>query len=168
MYTRALEGYTKALGEDHTSTLDTVNNLGNLYRAQGKLDKAETMYTQALKGYTKAVGPEVISTYVPALNTLWALGSLSDSLGCVENARAWYSKALWGYEKVFGERHTKCQPLRDNLTALDEAEDDGDISCETAVQEQARRKGVKGPGHVQPKLTSRRHNVLKKLGWKRT
>jgi len=31
MYIRALQGCEKALGLDHTSTLDTVNNLGNLY-----------------------------------------------------------------------------------------------------------------------------------------
>jgi Tetratricopeptide repeat len=28
----------------HTSTLDTANNLGNLYADQGKLDEAEKMY----------------------------------------------------------------------------------------------------------------------------
>lgn len=34
MYVRALEAKEKALGVDHTSTLDTVNNLGNLYKCQ--------------------------------------------------------------------------------------------------------------------------------------
>ena len=37
MYERALADYKKALGPEHTSTLDTVNNLGNLYQSQGKL-----------------------------------------------------------------------------------------------------------------------------------
>jgi hypothetical protein len=31
MYNRALAGYEKTLGPEHTSTLDTVNNLGVLY-----------------------------------------------------------------------------------------------------------------------------------------
>ena len=44
MYIRALTGYEKALGRDHTSTLDTVNNLGNLYADQGKLAEAERIY----------------------------------------------------------------------------------------------------------------------------
>ena len=44
MYTQALEGYTKVLGEDYTLTLKTVDNLGILYSEQGKLDKAEEMY----------------------------------------------------------------------------------------------------------------------------
>jgi hypothetical protein len=34
MYLRALQGYEKARGPNHTSTLDTVHNLGNLYKKQ--------------------------------------------------------------------------------------------------------------------------------------
>jgi hypothetical protein len=44
MYLRALQGKEKALGAEHTSTLDTVNNLGNLYNNQGKMAEAEVMY----------------------------------------------------------------------------------------------------------------------------
>jgi len=41
MYERALRGYEKALGIEHTSTLDIVNNLRNLYKNQDKLVSAE-------------------------------------------------------------------------------------------------------------------------------
>src|SRR2546423_8025095 len=44
MYLQALQGKEKALGAEHTSTLDTVNNLGNLYNNQGKMAEAEAMY----------------------------------------------------------------------------------------------------------------------------
>src|SRR5580700_4605499 len=44
MYLRALQGKEKALEAEHTSTLDTVNNLGNLYNNQGKMAEAEAMY----------------------------------------------------------------------------------------------------------------------------
>jgi hypothetical protein len=37
-------------GPDHTSTLDTVNNLSILYAGQRKLDGAEKMYRRALPG----------------------------------------------------------------------------------------------------------------------
>jgi hypothetical protein len=47
MYLRALAGREKALGPDHTSTLDTIHNLDNLYGDQGKLDVAEQMCTRA-------------------------------------------------------------------------------------------------------------------------
>ena len=50
MYQRALQGYEKALGPDHTSTLKTVNNLGKVYADQGKLDEAEKMFQRALQG----------------------------------------------------------------------------------------------------------------------
>jgi tetratricopeptide (TPR) repeat protein len=53
MYVRALRGYEKAWGLEHTSTLDTVNNLGNLYADQGKIVEAEETYVRALRGYEK-------------------------------------------------------------------------------------------------------------------
>jgi len=41
MYERALQDYKVTLGTEHTSTLDTVHNLGILYRNQGRLALAE-------------------------------------------------------------------------------------------------------------------------------
>jgi hypothetical protein len=38
MYQRSIAGKEKALGANHTSTLETVNSLGLLYQEQGKLD----------------------------------------------------------------------------------------------------------------------------------
>ena len=38
---RALRGYEKVWGAEHTLTLDTVNNLGILYAKQGKMVEAE-------------------------------------------------------------------------------------------------------------------------------
>jgi tetratricopeptide (TPR) repeat protein len=61
-YKRAVAGEEKALGLEHTSTLDTVNNLGFLYRTQGRLVEAEEMSKQALAGKEKALGPEHMST----------------------------------------------------------------------------------------------------------
>ncbi|KAJ5664280.1 hypothetical protein N7507_005011 [Penicillium longicatenatum] len=54
MYQRALPGYKKALGLDHISTLYTINNLRNIYKAK------------ALAGYEKALSLDHIST----LNTM--------------------------------------------------------------------------------------------------
>lgn len=56
MYERALDGREKAWGLEHTSTLDTVNNLGNLYNERGRHKEAEAMYKQALKGYEELLG----------------------------------------------------------------------------------------------------------------
>lgn len=62
MYMRALKGYGKAGEPEHTSTLDTVNNLGNLYRDQGRVKEAEEMYERALKGREKAEHSSTLNT----------------------------------------------------------------------------------------------------------
>jgi tetratricopeptide (TPR) repeat protein len=57
MYRRALAGKEKALVSDHTSTLDTVHNIGLLYSGQGKLKEAGDIYQRALAGYERVLGP---------------------------------------------------------------------------------------------------------------
>ena len=68
MYLRALRGYEKARGLDHTTTLDTVNNLGILYADQGKMAEAEEMYIRALRGYKKAIGKDHLRTQIISHN----------------------------------------------------------------------------------------------------
>ncbi|KAK4182502.1 hypothetical protein QBC35DRAFT_457232 [Podospora australis] len=102
MFERALRGYEKALGPEHTSTLTTVHNLGNLYRDQGRLSDAEAMFERALRGKEKALGPEHTST----LTTVHALGILYSDQGRLSDAEAMYERALRGYEKALGPEHT--------------------------------------------------------------
>ena len=82
MYQHALRGCEKALGQDHTSTLNTVNNLGNLYADQGKLKEAEEMYQRALKGYEKTVGSshQKYKLVVQAIHSLQSQGNISRSI----------------------------------------------------------------------------------------
>jgi tetratricopeptide (TPR) repeat protein len=54
MYQRALRGKEKAWGPEHTSTLDTVNNLAGLYWKLGRLNEAEKMCQRTLQGKEKA------------------------------------------------------------------------------------------------------------------
>ena len=68
MYDRVLAGRENVLGPEHTSTLHTINNLGNLYYYQGKLEKTKAMYEQALMGIDKALGPEHTSTLLTVNN----------------------------------------------------------------------------------------------------
>lgn len=58
MYQRALAGYERALGPDHTSTLDSRHCLATLYCEQNKLDQAESIHQQLLVGYEAALGDE--------------------------------------------------------------------------------------------------------------
>ena len=65
MYLRALAGREKALGPEHTLTLLTVNNLGILYRDQGKTKKAEKMLQR-----TVFTGRNTIREHLLVLNQL--------------------------------------------------------------------------------------------------
>src|SRR3982751_707118 len=86
----ALAGREKALGPDHTSTLDTVNNLGILYADQGKLAEAEQMYQRALAGTEKALGPDHLST----LETVNNLGMLYAGQGNVGHGQTNYPSII--------------------------------------------------------------------------
>ncbi|KFA76937.1 hypothetical protein S40288_10344, partial [Stachybotrys chartarum IBT 40288] len=114
MYNRALQGYEKAWGSEHTSTLDTVNNLASLYADQGQFKDAEDIYNRALQGYEKAWGPEHISM----LNTVNNLGLLYKAQGRFKDAEDIYNRALQGYEKAWGPEHTSTLNTVNNLGLL--------------------------------------------------
>ena len=118
MYIQALEGKEKALGPDHTSTFDTVHNLGNLYSDQGRLAEAEVMYDRALQGYKEALGHEFVSSYLPALNTMFAFGDLFSQTDRKDMAKAMYNRALSGFTAVQGPSSNWCTQLEDRLQAL--------------------------------------------------
>jgi tetratricopeptide (TPR) repeat protein len=74
------------------STLHTVNNLGNLYKNQGKLALAEQMYERTLRGYETALGAEHTMT----LQTVSNLGNLYKNQGKLALAEQMYERALRG------------------------------------------------------------------------
>ncbi|KAH8598606.1 hypothetical protein B0O99DRAFT_567078 [Bisporella sp. PMI_857] len=114
MYQRALQGYEKVWGPDHTSTLAMVNNLGNLYRNQDKLVEAEQMYQRALHGYEKVWGPAHMLT----LSTVINLGNFYVHQGKLVEAEQMYQQALHGYEKAWGSDYTSTLDTVHNLGLL--------------------------------------------------
>jgi hypothetical protein len=60
------------------------------------------MYQRALEGYEKALGPHNLTSYVPALNTVYSYGMLFENQGRLIDAKLMYSRALRGYKAVFG------------------------------------------------------------------
>jgi tetratricopeptide (TPR) repeat protein len=162
MYERALRGYETALGAEHTSTLDTVNKLGSLYADQGKLALAEQMYERALQGYETALGADNITTYIPALNTLWGLGYLFKLQADFTKARIMYSKALAGYEKIVGPEHPKCQSLQEILQDLETITEGEEMKGkeEPASNPQGNVSRLDSEGALS---TSRRHKLFRKL-----
>jgi hypothetical protein len=74
------------------------------------------MYQRALQGREKALGADNVTTYIPALNTIWGLGSLFERQADLAKAKIMYSKALAGYEKVVGPDDPRSQSLQDIVT----------------------------------------------------
>jgi tetratricopeptide (TPR) repeat protein len=149
MYQRALTGNEKALGPDHTSTLETVRKLGTLYFNQGKLKEAEVMYQRALTGNEKALGPDHPST----LNTIHNLGYLYSDRGKLKEAEVMYQRALTGNEKALGPDHTSTLKTVHNLGIL--YFDQGKLKEAEAMYQRALTGNEKalGPDHTLTLLT---------------
>jgi len=114
IYNRALAGFEKALGLEHTSTLITINNIGILYKKQDRLKDAEIMYNRALASFEKALGPEHTFT----LDIVNNLGNLYSNQGRLKDAEMMYKRALTGYEKALGPGHTSTLDTVNNLGNL--------------------------------------------------
>ncbi|KAL8980508.1 MAG: hypothetical protein Q9177_005861 [Variospora cf. flavescens] len=114
MYMRALKGYEKAWGMEHSLTLGTVNNLGLLYVDQGKMAESEAMYMRALKGKEKAWGAEHIST----LDTVNNLAILYQEQGKIAKAEAMYMRALNGCKTASDMEHISTLDTVHNLAIL--------------------------------------------------
>jgi tetratricopeptide (TPR) repeat protein len=160
MLQRVLQGKEKAWGLEHTSTLDTVNNLGNLYKNLGRLDEAEKMLQRALDGYVKAIGSDSLVTHVPALNNLWAFASLRESQGRVDDSKYWYSQALVGYEKMLGPDHNKCEPFRTKLALLAHRGEERSSFTNTRLIEDSSEENAAGSVAFLIKPASYRHRLV--------
>ncbi|KAH8592628.1 hypothetical protein B0O99DRAFT_689484 [Bisporella sp. PMI_857] len=144
MYQRALVEREKALGPDHTLTLDTVNNLGNLYTDQGEFKAAEQMYQRALAGRKKALGPDHIST----LNTVNNLGILYSKQNKFKEAEQMYQQALTGQEKTLGPDHMSTLDTINNLGNFYADQSRFDKAKHMYQRTLAGREKALGPGHI--------------------
>jgi tetratricopeptide (TPR) repeat protein len=102
------------LGEEHRSTLDTMNRLGDLYRYEGKYADAEALLSKSLVGLRRILGDE----------HPWTLGAMNNMAlmreyqGKYTEAEALFSKALEGYRRVLGEEQPSTLNTTNNLADL--------------------------------------------------
>ncbi|OCK81827.1 TPR-like protein [Lepidopterella palustris CBS 459.81] len=68
MSRRAQEGYRKALGQEHPSTLTSMANLASTYRNQGRWREAEELFVQAMETRKRVQGPEHPDTLTSMAN----------------------------------------------------------------------------------------------------
>jgi tetratricopeptide (TPR) repeat protein len=66
LFSQTLKTWSRVLGPDHPSTLNTLSDFTSMYQHQGKYALAETYAAQALAGRRHALGPEHPDTMASA------------------------------------------------------------------------------------------------------
>lgn len=98
---------------DHQS-LQSIRQLGRLYRDQGMLKEAEIMYQHALTGMKDALGQHHLST----LDTIDDLGSVYLTLGKLKEVEIMLQHVLANKEKILGADHRSCLETRGGRGSL--------------------------------------------------
>ncbi len=102
------------LGEEHPETLDSMNDLANLYADQGSFDDAEPLYIRILECQKKVFGEEHQNT----LSSMNNLAALRADQGRYDEAESLYIRTLECQIRVFGEEHPETLKTMNNLAIL--------------------------------------------------
>jgi tetratricopeptide (TPR) repeat protein len=114
LFQRALALREQELGPDHPDTATSLNNLAELYRAQGRYGEAEPLYQRALALCERVLGADHPDTAMSLNN----LAALYDAQGRYGEAEPLYQRALVIYERVLGADHPDTATVRENYTIL--------------------------------------------------
>lgn len=116
MYFRALEGYRKALGPTHALTLNTANELGLLFAAQGRLDEEQELYISTLNECKSAPTEGSLRAKLGLVNNL---GRLYAHQGKLSEAIEMYRQVQLGYENIFGPAYGSKADMVDRIAELE-------------------------------------------------
>ena len=110
---RALAFYEKTLGPIHHNTATSMGNLGEVYRRQGEIDRAEPLLKAALAAF------EGLDADQPSVATcLNNLAGIDESRGEYKEAAARLERAVAILDKAIGPDHPDTVKVRANLAAL--------------------------------------------------
>ena len=88
-------------GDKHPSTLSSINHLGLLFYAMGKLDEAKPLYEEALAGRRETLGDKHPDTLISIGN----LARLFYEMGKLDEAESALVEAADGFRELLGEDH---------------------------------------------------------------
>ncbi|MFU8828675.1 MAG: tetratricopeptide repeat protein, partial [Phycisphaerales bacterium] len=97
----ALEIRRRVLGDEHPDTLNSINNMGSLLNAQGKLAEADPYSREALDGFRRVLGNEHPNT----LLSMYNLGKTLVALQKWDEAQALCLECHERNEKRYGPDH---------------------------------------------------------------
>jgi eukaryotic-like serine/threonine-protein kinase len=96
---RALETRRRVLGGEHLDTLNSISQMGNLLKEQGKLSEAMPYYREALETSRRVLGEDHLNT----LDTISNMGVLLSEQGKSNEALPFYRESLEKYRRLLGE-----------------------------------------------------------------
>ena len=114
LYQRALAICEQELGATHSDTASSLNNLAELYRAQGKYAQAEPLLKRALLIREQELG----AIHPDTAGSLNNLAALYQAQGRYAEAEPLYQRALAIYEQALGATHPDTAQSLNNLAAL--------------------------------------------------
>jgi tetratricopeptide (TPR) repeat protein len=117
-FERALVLREQALGPDHPNVATSLNNLAELYRAQGQYAKAKPLYRRSLAIREKALGPD----HPDVAGSLNNLAELYRHQGQYAKAEPLYRRSLAIWEKALGPDHPNVAKNPNNLASLHHAQ----------------------------------------------
>ncbi len=97
----ALDIRRRILGDEHPSTLDSLNNMGGLLQQQGHLAEAETYFREALESRRRILGNEHPDTLISINN----MGALLRRQGKLTEAEPYYRETLDTRRQILGDEH---------------------------------------------------------------
>ncbi len=102
------------LGEEHPETLASINNMGLLLRAQGKLAEAEPYWREALEKSRRVLGEEHPHT----LTSINNMGVLLLNQRRLAEAEPYSREAMEKARRLLGTEHPDALVLLHNLISL--------------------------------------------------
>jgi tetratricopeptide (TPR) repeat protein/CHAT domain-containing protein len=108
----------KVLGPEHTDVARSLNNLAEVYRAQGRNAEAEPLYRRSLAIREKALGLEHPDVAIVLDN----LAELYRAQGRYADAVPLYRRSLAIVENALGSEHPRVATALNNLAALYQAQ----------------------------------------------
>ncbi|KAH8704321.1 kinesin light chain 1 [Phaeosphaeriaceae sp. PMI808] len=133
----------KSLGEEHSQTLMSMNDVGLALGDQGRYEEAESMNRQTLTRREKVVGPEHPDTLTSMNNLALVLGRQ----GKYEEAESMNRQTLVRTEKVVGPEHPDTLTSMSNLALVLGRQGKYEEAESMNRQTLARREKVVGPEH---------------------
>ena len=134
---------TRTFGEEHSLTLNLLQNLAEAYLSLKKFAEAESTYRETIERETRALGPDHPITIV----TVQGLGKALLNSGRLDESEVVFKDALDRNMRVFGADHLNALAVTSNLADVYTAQGRLDLAESTINDLLRRKRQVLGPDH---------------------